>query len=73
MTVGNMKHNELVEGETYLGEVDRISNSGNGLISTENTYIRIGGMEPKYVGELVCFGFLGHFKGELIGKASKTP
>ena len=73
MTVSHKRTEDLEEGEKYRGEVSRISEAGNGLISIKRSYLNLGSIDEKYVGEVVQFRYLGRINTEMIKIASKNP
>lgn len=52
-----MEKADLVRGETYVGKVDRISNSGNGVINLKSGHVVVAPITSDAVGEEITFKY----------------
>lgn len=62
------------EGEEFIGKVDRISNSGNGIIQSgdwSSEHINLGTISEKWVGEVVRAKMTGGNHANLLGPSSQ--
>lgn len=60
-------------GETHAAEVDRISNSGNGIVYVEGQEINVGSLSEEAVGSEVEVEITGPQTGEVLSTTTSTP
>lgn len=66
--IGNMGVDDMEVGETYHDTIDRVSLTGDGIISRNGDYLNLGDIDESMVGKEVVFRYKGKFRAEVIPK-----
>jgi hypothetical protein len=53
-------------GGVYTETIDRVSNSGNGIISAKNGFLNLGKMQKSRAGNKVRFRYLGDGNAKIL-------
>ncbi|MDG5777288.1 hypothetical protein VB773_09100 [Haloarculaceae archaeon H-GB2-1] len=65
-----MDSSNLEKGETYIGYVDRISGSGNGIIEKANGHINIGQVDADLAETNILFKYHGGNRGKCLDRGN---